>query len=60
MTTGRFQRSEDGGQTWEDIDPQVMRHRLAGTYKDVDLAIATMTGDRQEVRTQYAVYRYTK
>jgi hypothetical protein len=60
MTTGRFERTEDGGQTWEVIDPQVMRRRLGGTYRDVDAVIAAMVDDGQPVRTAFASYRYTR
>jgi hypothetical protein len=59
MTTGRFERSEDGT-TWEPIDPQVMRRRLGNTYRDVDAVVQAMIDDGQPVRTVFAMYRFTK
>lgn len=59
-TTGRFERSEDGGQTWEVIDPQVMRQRLGNTYRDIDTVIAAMVDDGQPVRTSFASYRFVR
>jgi hypothetical protein len=56
--TGRFERTEDGGQTWAEIDPQVMRQRLGNTYRDVDAVIAAMIEDGLPVRTSFASYRY--
>ncbi len=58
MTTGRFQRSEDG-QTWEDIDPKELRRKLSGYFKDVELCVAAMI-DGQQIRTPFAFYRLTR
>jgi predicted metalloprotease len=54
---GRFERSEDG-QTWAIVDPQVMRRRLDGAYRDVDMVIRAMVDDGQPVRTPFASYRF--
>ena len=59
MTTGRFERSEDGGITWEVIDPQVMRRRLASAYRDVEAVIEVII-EGQLVRTAFAFYRFSR
>jgi hypothetical protein len=59
MKIVRFERSEDGGRTWHPIEYRVMRRRLAGTYRDVDLVVRAMLEDGPggPVRTAFAIYR---
>jgi len=57
QNSGAFQRSYDGGETWEDVTESETRDKLSGYFTSVDEILGILRdGDR--VQTPWAIWRY--
>ena len=52
-----YQRRDAGGGDWEEESETVLRQRLQGYYRDVDLAMTTLQAGNTTLRTPFAFYR---